>query len=66
MFLQSEGFEVIFIKGSNTKNVSGRKTDMLDCMWIQKLHSLGLLSASFILSDYMQTLRTYFDHRMNI
>jgi len=61
--LQSTGFEVILVKGSNTKNVSGRKTDLLDCMWIQKLHSLGLLSASFILSDHMQTLRTYFDHR---
>jgi hypothetical protein len=32
-------------------------------MWIQKLHSLGLLSASFILSDSLQVLRTYFDHR---
>ena len=28
-----------------------RKTDVLDCMWIQKLHSLGLLSGSFLLSD---------------
>lgn len=61
--LQSAGFEVILVKGGNAKNVSGRKTDMLDCMWIQKLHSLGLLSASFILSDYLQSLRTYFDHR---
>ena len=61
--LQAAGFEVILVQGSHTKNVSGRKTDMLDCMWIQKLHSLGLLSASFILSDYLQTLRTYFNHR---
>jgi transposase len=61
--LQSAGFEVILVKGTSTKNVSGKKTDMLDCMWIQKLHSLGLLSASFILSDYLQNLRTYFDHR---
>jgi len=61
--LQSAGFEVFLVKGDSTKNVSGRKTDMLDCMWIQKLHSLGLLSASFISSDYLQTLRTYFSHR---
>ena len=61
--LQSAGFQVILANGSHTKNVSGRKTDLLDCMWIQKLHALGLLSASFILSDYLQTLRTYFNHR---
>lgn len=61
--LQSAGFDVILVKGSHTKNVSGKKTDLLDCMWIQKLHSLGLLSASFILSDSLQVLRTYFDHR---
>lgn len=36
---------------------------MLDCLWIQKLHSIGLLSAGFILGDYLQTLRTYFNHR---
>ena len=61
--LQSAGFDVILVKGSHTKNVSGKKTDLLDCMWIQKLHSRGLLSASFILSDSLQVLRTYFDHR---
>jgi transposase len=61
--LQQAGFEVILAKGSNTKNISGKKTDMLDCMWIQKLHTLGLLPASFLLSDYLQTLRTYYDHR---
>jgi transposase len=61
--LQSAGFEVILVKGGNAKNVSGKKTDILDCLWIQKLHSLGLLSASFILSDYLQRLRAYFNHR---
>jgi transposase len=34
--LQAAGFQVILANGSHTKNVSGRKTDMLDCMWIQK------------------------------
>ena len=61
--LQKAGFEVYLVKGSHTKNVKGKKTDILDCMWIQKLHSLGLLTASFILSDYLQYLRTYYDHR---
>ena len=61
--LQTAGFEVFLVNGTQTKNVKGKKTDVLDCIWIQKLHSLGLLSGSFILSDYLQQLRTYYAHR---
>lgn len=61
--LQAAGFDVILVNSTQTKNVKGRKTDILDCMWIQKLHSLGLLSGSFILSDYIQHLRTLYAHR---
>jgi transposase len=61
--LQKAGFEVILVQGSQTRNVQGKKTDILDCMWIQKLHTLGLLNSSFLLSDYLQTLRTYHAHR---
>src|SRR6185437_1239169 len=61
--LQKAGFEVILVQGGQTKNVRGKKTDVLDCLWIQKLHALGLLSSSFLLSDYLQTLRTYYAHR---
>jgi len=64
--LQKAGFEVILVQGSQTKNVKGKKTDVLDCMWIQKLHTLGLLSSSFLLSDYLQTLRTYYAHREHL
>jgi transposase len=64
--LQRAGFEVILVQGSHTKNVKGKKTDVLDCMWIQKLHSLGLLSASFLLSDYLQAMRTYYAHREHL
>ena len=57
--LQKAGFEVLLVGGNQTKHVQGRKTDVLDCMWIQKLHSLGLLSGSFLLNDTLQELRTY-------
>lgn len=43
-----------------------RKTDVIDCLWIQKLHSLGLLSGSFLLSDTLQELRTYYYHRQHL
>src|ERR1700760_2732685 len=64
--LQKAGFEVILVQGNQTRNVQGKKTDVLDCMWIQKLHSLGLLSSSFLLSDYLQTLLTHYAHREHL
>ena len=64
--LQKAGFEVLLVGGSQTKHVQGRKTDVLDCMWIQKLHALGLLSGSFLLSDTLQELRTYCYHRQHL
>ena len=41
--LQIAGFEVILVNGREIKNVKGKKTDVLDCMWIQQLHTIGLL-----------------------
>ncbi len=64
--LQEAGLEVLLVGGSQTKNVQGRKTDVIDCLWIQKLHSLGLLSGSFLLSDILQEFRTYYYHRQHL
>lgn len=64
--LQQAGFEVLLVGGAQTKNVQGRKTDVIDCLWIQRLHSLGLLSGSFLLSDTLQELRTYYYHRHHL
>lgn len=64
--LQRAGFAVHLINGNQTKNVKGKKTDILDCMWIQKLHSLGLLSGSFLPSAEIQNLRTYYSHRQHL
>lgn len=57
--LQSKGFDVILTNGKFTKNIKGRKTDVQDCQWIQKLHSLGLLSGSFLPDDKTEQFRTY-------
>ncbi len=64
--LQASGFETLLVNGNQTKNVKGRKTDVIDCIWIQKLHSLGLLSGSFLLSNALQELRTYYYHRQHL
>lgn len=45
--LEFHGIEVILVNARQTKNVTGRKTDVLDCQWIQLLHSCGLLRGSF-------------------
>lgn len=64
--LVSHGFEVILVNGKQTKNVKGKKTDIKDCQWIQKLHSLGLLSSSFLPDSKTDIIRTYSRHRQNL
>ena len=64
--LQSEGLEVILCNGKFTKNIKGKKTDVQDCQWIQKLHTLGLLSGSFLPDESTEQLRTYCRHRTNL
>lgn len=59
------GFEVILVSGHQTKNVRA-KTDVKDCQWIQKLHSLGLLRGCFLPSDETSRLRTINRHRESL
>lgn len=61
--LSSSGLEVILCNGKFTKNIKGKKSDVLDCQWIQKLHTLGLLSNSFLPTEQTEILRTYCRHR---
>jgi len=64
--LISRGFQVILCNGKFTKNIKGRKTDIQDCAWIQKLHSIGLLSGSFLPDEATEQLRTFCRHRANL
>jgi len=64
--LTSNGIEVILCNGKFTKNIKGKKTDVKDCQWIQKLHSLGLLTSSFLPNEQTEQLRTYYRHRTNL
>ena len=45
--LESHGFTVYLVNARHVKNVSGRKSDVLDCQWLQQLMSFGLLSGAF-------------------
>jgi len=59
VMLQDYEFEVILVNARHIKNVKGRKTDVVDSRWIQLLHSLGLLAASFQPDLITEELRTY-------
>jgi len=61
--LEAAGFEVYLVNARHIKNVPGRKSDVQDCQWIQRLHSYGLLSASFRPEADMRALRAYLRHR---
>lgn len=64
--LINAGFKVILTSGRYTKNVNRKKTDVLDCQWIQKLHSLGILPSCFLPDSGTEKLRTLVRHRLNI
>jgi transposase len=61
--LEARGFEVILVNARQTKNVAGRKSDVQDCQWIQRLHTYGLLQGSFRPEDPYCVLRTYLRYR---
>ena len=62
--LERRGFEVYLVDPRQTKHAPGRpKSDVLDCQWIQRLHSYGLLTASFRPNDQVVVLRSYLRQR---
>ena len=61
--LEAKGLEVNLVNAHHVKTVPGRKSDVLDCQWLQKLHSCGLLSASFRPQEQVCVLRSYIRQR---
>lgn len=64
--LETRGFEVKLVNAHNVKTVPGRKSDVLDCQWLRKLHTYGLLSGSFRPEDQVCALRSYIRQRDNL
>jgi|SRR5579862_7292126 len=56
--LEDHGFEVNVVNAHHTKTLPGRKTDVLECQWLQKLHTFGLLNNSFQPAEEIWVLRT--------
>ena len=56
--LESRGFTVLLVNARHVKNVSGRKSDVLDCQWLQQLMSFGLLRGAFRPAERVCVLRS--------
>jgi len=61
--LESRGFDVNVVNPRYLKNVAAQKTDVLDCQWIQQLHTYGLLRPSFQPPERISALRAVVRHR---
>lgn len=61
--LEARGFEVKLVDARAVHHVPGRKSDALDCQWIQQLHTYGLLSGAFRPADDVCKLRVYLRQR---
>lgn len=57
--LEDRGLDVVLVNAREARNVPGRKTDVNDAQWLQRLHACGLLRASFRPGRDIAALRTY-------
>jgi hypothetical protein len=61
--LEEAGLEVCLVNPKKFRMVPGRKTDVLDCQWLQTLHTYGLLRGSFHPGENISQLRSYMRQR---
>ena len=64
--LEDRGLEVCLVNARHVQNVPGRCTDVSDCHWLQYLHAVGLLRASFRPPQAVCALRSLLRHRDNL
>ena len=64
--LDARGFTVLLVNARHVKNVSGRKSDVLDCQWLQQLMSYGLLRGAFRPGDGVCVLRALTRQRQTL
>lgn len=66
IMLEESGIEPYLVNAKHVKNVTGRKRDDTDSIWIQKLHTCGLLQKSFQPDNEIRLLRNYTRQRKNL
>jgi transposase len=61
--LEQRGFDVVLVNARDARHVPGRKTDVSDAQWLQRLHAYGLLRGSFRPRGEIVALRAYLRQR---
>ena len=64
--LEEAGMRVCLVNSKHVKHVPGRKSDVQDCQWLQYLHAVGLLKASFRPDSQICALRSLSRHRASL
>ena len=64
--LESCGLSVCLVNPKETRQIKGRKTDVQDCRWIQKLFSAGILRSSFIPAGRYMEIRQLVRERLDM
>ncbi|HZI50718.1 MAG TPA: IS110 family transposase, partial [Terriglobia bacterium] len=64
--LEARGIDVHLVNAQHVHHVPGRKSDVLDCQWLQYLHSVGLLKASFRPEQAVCEIRSLMRHRESL
>jgi transposase len=64
--LEARQLRPVVVNPRYAKNMSGKKGDIPDCQWMQKLHSYGLFANSFRPSEPLRALRTYLRQRESL
>ncbi|MDP9224123.1 MAG: transposase, partial [Actinomycetota bacterium] len=64
--LEDRGLQVCLVNARHVKNVPGRRTDVSDCQWLQFLHSVGLLRASYRPEQEVCAVRSVLRHRESL
>lgn len=64
--LEEHGLQITVTNARYTKMLPGRKSDVQECQWLQKLHTFGLLTPSFRPTEEFRVLRSYMRHRENL
>src|SRR6202048_5096944 len=64
--MEGKGCEVCLVNSRYYQNVPGRRIDVSDCQWLQYLHSVGLLRASFRPPGFICAIRSLWRHRSSL
>ena len=64
--LEAAGFRCCLVSARSLRRIPGRKSGVLDCQWIQTLHTRGLLKASFRPNADLIALRSLLRHRAQL